>query len=89
MKIREIHPFCKTMGEIIQEKTMCELNKNTISKMDIVKKMNISANSLWLLVNGRSNPNITTILSICNTLNISVSELMKETEIRMQQENQN
>lgn len=49
-----------------------------ISQTELAKKINISTNSVHKIVNGRNLPYLQTYVSICQTLNISFGDLLKD-----------
>lgn len=65
--------------ELIQNiKKICEVRE--ISYYTLARQADISTSTLHSLLSGKSRPYLYTVYKLCNALNISISELLLETE---------
>lgn len=69
----------KKSKELIQNiKKICEVRE--ISYYTLARQADISTSTLHSLLSGKSRPYLYTVYKLCNALNISISELLLETE---------
>ncbi len=57
-------------------KKLCE--QKNVTLYSLAKEAGISSSTLSYLINGKTNPQIYTILSICNALGVTIGELLQE-----------
>lgn len=68
---------CKVMIDTL--KTICEQRNITLHAL--AKEAGISTSTISYLINGRTKPQVYTILLLCNVLGISISQLFENKDI--------
>ena len=72
-------------SEKVCEKMVCRIEKicreRGITYNTLAQQAGISNSTLSYLLRGRSRPNLHTVLQVCNALDVSLDDLIDETEI--------
>ncbi len=64
--------------ELFAQRLRDTMRLKNISQTELANRINISTNSVHKIVNGRNLPSLQTYLNICQALNISFGDLLKD-----------